>query len=106
MSMSGVVKYGPKTEKIVKNEVIVQLLDSFSNPVLSQGSNLKLEMGSINNSNFMTGMFEDNNNGTYTVQYQVNDTGTYELCVSFKGEEFFPCPFGVNVYNSKCSHLL
>ncbi|CAO2817709.1 unnamed protein product [Amaranthus hypochondriacus] len=101
MSMSGVMKCGPKAEKIVKNEVIVQLLDSFSNPVLSQGSNLKLEMGSINNSNFMTGMFEDNSNGTYTVEYQVNDTGTYELCVTFKGEKFFPCPFGVNVYNSE-----
>ncbi|KNA05819.1 hypothetical protein SOVF_186820 [Spinacia oleracea] len=101
ISLSGVVKYAPKVQKLVRNEVIIQLMDSFSNPVLSQQSKLKLEIGSINHSDFITWMFLDNNNGLYTGQYQANDTGTYELCATFDGNKFLPCPFGINVYSSE-----
>lgn len=103
MSLSGVVSNSPKVQKSVKNEVTVQLIDSYMNPVLSQQSKLKLEIGSINNSVFLSSMFVDHNNGSYTGEYQVNDTGTYELCATFDGKKFLPCPFGVNVYNSKFS---
>ncbi|XP_048497421.1 protein GAMETE EXPRESSED 2 isoform X4 [Beta vulgaris subsp. vulgaris] len=100
MSLSSVVKYEPKVQKLVRNEVIIQVMDSFYNPVLSQQSKLKVEIGSINHSDFVTWMFVDNNNGSYTGQYQINDTGTFELCATFNGNKFLPCPFGVNVYNS------
>lgn len=103
MSLSSVVKYEPKVQKLVRNEVIIQVMDSFYNPVLSQQSKLKVEIGSINHSDFVTWMFVDNNNGSYTGQYQINDTGTFELCATFNGNKFLPCPFGVNVYNSKCT---
>ncbi|XP_021770837.1 protein GAMETE EXPRESSED 2-like [Chenopodium quinoa] len=101
MSMSGVVKYAPKVQKLVRNEVIIQLMDSYSNPVLSQQSKLKLEIGSINHSDFGTWMFLDNNNGSYTGQFQANDTGTYELCATFDGKKFLPCPFGINAYSNE-----
>ncbi|KAL2922949.1 Protein GAMETE EXPRESSED 2, partial [Bienertia sinuspersici] len=101
MSLSGVVKYAPKAQKLLKNEVTVQLFDSFFNPVLSQQSKLKLEIGSINQSVFLTWIFVDHNNGSYTGQYQVNDTGTYELCATFDGMKFLPCPVGVNIYSSE-----
>ncbi|XP_021741212.1 protein GAMETE EXPRESSED 2-like [Chenopodium quinoa] len=101
MSMSGVVKYAPKVQKVVRNEVVIQLMDSFSNPVLSQQSKLKLEIGSINHSDFVTWMFLDNNNGSYTGQFQANDTGTYELCATFDGKKFLPCPFGINAYSTE-----
>ncbi|KAK9726330.1 hypothetical protein RND81_05G206500 [Saponaria officinalis] len=99
MSLSGVIQYSPKTQKLTKNEVIVQLVDSFSNPVLSQQSKLKLKI--VNHTEFITWMFADNNDGFYTGQYQVNDVGAFELCASFDGNNFLPCPFGVYVYSSE-----
>lgn len=92
--------------KLIKNEIIVQLLDSFQNPVLSQQSRLKLEIVSRNNSEFSSWMFVDNNDGSYTVHYLAKDVGTYEICASFNGKSFSPCPFGVNVYSSKINILL
>ncbi|KAK9288766.1 hypothetical protein L1049_017230 [Liquidambar formosana] len=101
ISLSGVVKFAPKVPKLIKNEVLVQLLDSFFNPLLSQQSRLKLEIGSVNSSGFQTWMFVDNGNGSYVGNYLAKDVGTYELCASFDGNRFSPCPFGVNVYSSE-----
>lgn len=101
VSLSGVLRYAPKSPKLIKNEVVVQLMDSFHNPVLSEQSRLKLEIASVNNSGFSIGMFVDNNDGTYTVNYLAKDVGTYEMCASFDGNRFLPCPFGVNIYSSK-----
>lgn len=106
ISLSGVLKFSPKVPKLIKNEIIVQLLDSFQNPVLSQQSRLKLEIVSRNNSEFSSWMFVDNNDGSYTVHYLAKDVGTYEICASFNGKSFSPCPFGVNVYSSKINILL
>ncbi|KAM4116440.1 hypothetical protein ACB094_02G050100 [Castanea mollissima] len=101
VSLSGVLRYAPKAPKLIKNEVVVQLMDSFHNPVLSEQSRLKLEITSVNNSGFSIGMFVDNNDGTYTVNYLAKDVGTYEMCASFDGNRFLPCPFGVNIYSSE-----
>ncbi|GAB2295199.1 hypothetical protein Dimus_029374 [Dionaea muscipula] len=100
-SLSGVVKYAAKVQKQMKNEIIVKLVDSFYNPVVLQHSKLNLEIASINNSGFVSWMFVDNNDGSYMGHYLVKDVGTYELCASFDGYRFLPCPFGVNAYSSE-----
>lgn len=99
MSLSGVVKFSPKVPMLITHEVVVQLLDSISNPVLSQQSRLKLEITSINNSGFSSWMFVDNNDGSYSVRYLAMEVGTYEMCVSLDGRCF--SPFQVHVYSSK-----
>jgi len=101
MSLSGVVKFASKTEKLVQNEVILQLMDSFSNPVLSMQSKLKLEIDSINKSDFTIGAFMDNNDGSYRGQYMIKNVGSYELCVLFNGNYLLPCPCDINAYSSK-----
>ncbi|KAA8548952.1 hypothetical protein F0562_000636 [Nyssa sinensis] len=101
ISLSGVVNFAPKVPKLIKNEIVVRLMDSFSNPVLLQQSKLRLEIGSINRSGFSTWMFVDNKDGIYSGCYLAKDVGTYEICASFDGERFLPCPFGVNVYSSE-----
>nr|GMD66345.1 protein GAMETE EXPRESSED 2 [Ipomoea batatas] len=100
-SLSGVVKFAPKISKLMKNNIIVQLVDSYTNPILLQQSKLKLEIASVNRSGFLTWMFVDNKDGSYTGSYLAMDTGTYEICASFDGNRFFPCPFGVAVYTSE-----
>ncbi|KAL5849425.1 hypothetical protein ACOSQ3_007486 [Xanthoceras sorbifolium] len=101
ISLSGVVELTPKVPKLIKHEIVVQLLDSFSNPVLSQQSMLKLEIASLNRSSFSSWMFVDNNDGSYSGHYLAMEVGTYEICVSFDSTHFSPCPFVVNVYSSK-----
>ncbi|XP_043811582.1 protein GAMETE EXPRESSED 2 isoform X2 [Manihot esculenta] len=101
VSLSKIVKFSPKVPKLMENEIWVQLMDSFSNHVLSQQSLLKLEIASVNTSGFSTEMFVDNNDGSYTCQYMAKDVRTYEMCVSFDGVNLMPCPFGVNVYGGE-----
>ncbi|XP_050214709.1 protein GAMETE EXPRESSED 2 isoform X5 [Mercurialis annua] len=101
VSLSKVVKYDLKVPKMIENEIEVQLMDAFSNPVLSQQSLLNLEVSSVNRSGFSVGKFVDNKNGSYTCQYLAKDAGTYEMCVSYDGKRFTPCPFGVNVYSDE-----
>ncbi|XP_043719038.1 protein GAMETE EXPRESSED 2 isoform X2 [Telopea speciosissima] len=101
VSLSGVVKFVPKVSKLVRNEIVVQLMDSFSNPVLMQQSKLSLEIGSINNSGFLNWKFMDNRDGSYVGYFLAKDVGTYEMCISFEGKRLSPCPFGVNVYSGE-----
>ncbi|CAA0817518.1 Protein GAMETE EXPRESSED 2 [Striga hermonthica] len=101
VSLSGVVKFAEKVPKLIKNEIIVRLVDSFHNPVLQQESKLKLEMASINKSASRVWNFTDNNDGSYRAKYLVHDIGTYEICASYNVQRFAPCPFGVNVYHSE-----
>ena len=100
LSLSGVVEFASKVPKLAKSEVVIQLLDSYSNPVLSEQSKLTLEVASVNRSGFSTMMFVDNKDGTYTGSFLAKDVGTYEICASFDGQHFTPCPVGVNVYTS------
>ena len=69
VSLSGVLRYAPKVPKQIKNEVVVQLMDSFHNPVLSEQSRLKLESASGGNSVFSSQIFVDNNTGLYTIHH-------------------------------------
>lgn len=101
MSLSGVLKFTPKVPKLIKHEIVVQLLDTYSNSILSQQSRLKLEISSMNRSGFSSWMFEDNNDGSYIGYYLAMDVGTYEMCVSFDDTQFSHCPLLVNVYSSK-----
>ncbi|GER52166.1 gamete expressed 2 [Striga asiatica] len=101
VSLSGVVKFSEKVPKLIKNEIVVRLVDSFHNPVLQQESKLKLEMASINKSASRVWNFTDNKDGSYSAKYLVHDIGTYEICASYNVERFAPCPLGVNVYHSE-----
>ncbi|KAF7837800.1 protein GAMETE EXPRESSED 2 [Senna tora] len=65
ISLSGLVLFSRKVPKLSKNEVVVHLLDSYSNPVLSEQSRLKLEIASINSSGFSTWDIVDNKDGEY-----------------------------------------
>lgn len=105
ISLSGVVRFSPKAPKLVRNEIVVQLRDSFANPVLSEQSKLSLELVSVNKTGFSSWMFVDNNDGSYTGHYLAMEVGTYEMCVSFDREHFSPCPFEINVYGSKLVFL-
>lgn len=101
MSLSGVTQFAQEVPKLAKNRIVVHLVDSYSNPVLQEQSKLKLEIASINRSASSTGMFSENEDGSYSVEYQASDVGTYEICASYDGERFLPCPIGVNVHDSK-----
>ncbi|XP_024633312.2 protein GAMETE EXPRESSED 2 [Medicago truncatula] len=101
ISLSSVVRFSSKVPKMSKNEVLVQLVDSYFNPVLSQQSRLKLEITSINSSGFSTWDTIDNKDGSYNCSYMVKDIGTYEICASFDGKHFLPCPLSINVYSSE-----
>ncbi|CAH1453869.1 unnamed protein product [Lactuca virosa] len=101
-SVSRVVKYEARVSKTVLHSVDVQLMDSFSNPVLlkaSELSKLTLDPDSINRSFFMVVMFVDNRDGTYTGFYMPMILGTYKICASFEGKSIPPCPFEVTTYN-------
>ncbi|XP_020976557.1 protein GAMETE EXPRESSED 2 isoform X3 [Arachis ipaensis] len=100
-SLSNVVKFSSKVAKMSENEILVQLMDSFSNPVLAQQSRLKLETTSANKSLFQTLDIKDNMDGSYNCSYMAKDVGTYEICASFDGKDILPCPFSINVYSSE-----
>ncbi|CAN0923116.1 Protein GAMETE EXPRESSED 2 [Linum grandiflorum] len=101
LSLSGVVTYVSKVAKIIQNEVVVQLMDSFRNPVPLLQSRLKLESASVNSSGFSAGIFNDNNDGSYNCGYMLKTVGTYEFCVSFDGQRFSTCPIRVNAYGGE-----
>ncbi|KAL4315079.1 hypothetical protein AHAS_Ahas15G0149200 [Arachis hypogaea] len=100
-SLSNVVKFSSKVAKMSENEILVQLMDSFANPVLAQQSRLKLETTSANKSLFQTLDIKDNKDGSYNCSYMAKDVGTYEICASFDGKDILPCPFSINVYSSE-----
>ncbi|XP_077238223.1 gamete expressed 2 [Tasmannia lanceolata] len=97
-SLSSVVKFAPNVTRLVRNDVIVELMDQFSNPVLSQHSKLSLKTGPVNNSGFLRWRFVDNEDGSYVGYYLARDLGSYNICVSFEDKSLSPCPFEVNVY--------
>ncbi|KAG4957145.1 hypothetical protein JHK85_043525 [Glycine max] len=102
VSLSSVVRFSSKVPKLSKNEIVVQLVDSYLNPVLSQQSRLKLEIAaSTNSSGFLTLDIKDNKDGSYSCSYMAKDVGTYEICASFDGKRFLSCPFSINVYSSE-----
>ncbi|KAI4330441.1 hypothetical protein MLD38_028731 [Melastoma candidum] len=98
VSNSVIMKLEPKVPKMIRNEVIVNLMDSFCNPVISQQSRLKFHIASANSSGFRTWLFTDNKDGSYSGFYQAMDIGTYDITVLFDDLPLSFCPFMVNVY--------
>nr|GFA70692.1 hypothetical protein [Tanacetum cinerariifolium] len=98
--MSKAVKYETKVSTSIENYVIVQLMDSYSNPVLSQQENLAVEIDAVNGSHSYPGGFIENHNGTYTGGYVLVDPGIYEISVSFNGTRFSPFPSEDIAYDS------
>ncbi|MED6108037.1 hypothetical protein PIB30_019814 [Stylosanthes scabra] len=101
VSLSSVLKFSSKVAKMSENEILVQLMDSFSNPVPAQQSRLKLKTTSANRSLFQTLEIKDNKDGSYNCSYMAKDVGTYEICASFDGKKILQCPFSINVYSSE-----
>ncbi|XP_056168566.1 protein GAMETE EXPRESSED 2 isoform X2 [Syzygium oleosum] len=101
MSVSGVVKYDAKVPKLINNEVVVRLMDTFYNPIVSQHARLKLEIISTNSSGSSSWDFTDNNDGSYTVYYVAPDVGTYEMSAALDGNRFASSPLRINVYGSE-----
>ncbi|XP_047312347.1 protein GAMETE EXPRESSED 2 isoform X1 [Impatiens glandulifera] len=101
LSLSGVVNFSSKVPKMIKNEIVVRLMDSFSNPILLQQPKLKLEISSINKSDFSSWNFSNSYDGMYTSSYLVMEIGTYEICASLDGQHLLSCPFSVNAYNGE-----
>lgn len=103
-SLSNVEKFSPKVAKVVQNEIVVRLMDSFSNPVTSLQSQLRFQP--VNNHSFLRWTFVDNNNGSYVGQYQARDLGRYNVCVTFEDKHLSPCPFEIDVYESEfCKYI-
>ncbi|CAA6672225.1 unnamed protein product [Spirodela intermedia] len=88
-----------KNKELVRNDVKVQLLDSFSNPITSQEA--KLSFNLVNSSSFLRWNFSDLGGGLYVGHYTARDLGTYNICVSYENSQLSPCPLVVNVYNSE-----
>lgn len=85
----------------MKNEVLVQLMDAFSNPILSQQTKLAFQIDSVNSSSFMRWAFADNEDGSYIGYYLARDLGAYNICISFEDKNLPPCPFEIHVHESK-----
>ncbi|KAJ0594638.1 putative immunoglobulin-like, Filamin family [Helianthus annuus] len=101
MSLSGVLKYDKKVSAGILNYIVVQLMDSFYNPVVNEKSRLKLEMTSKTGAAFFPCLFNDNYDGTYTGSYLAYGPGDFELCISFMQQKVLPWPFKVQAFDAK-----
>ncbi|XP_072977217.1 protein GAMETE EXPRESSED 2 [Typha angustifolia] len=101
MSLSRVVRFSPTVKRFAKNEVLVQLVDSFSNPIVSYQSKLNFQIESTNSSSFARWVFVDNKDGSYLGYYLARELGSYNICISFEDKHVTPCPFEVHVYDSE-----
>ncbi|KAF9588032.1 hypothetical protein IFM89_007207 [Coptis chinensis] len=98
VTLSKVVQFATQVPKLEESEIVVQLVDPFSNPVLFQQEKLILHFSS--SSGFLLWLF-DVENGLYIGRYTANEVGVYELYVAFDGNQLLPCPFWVHVYGSE-----
>ncbi|KAL8263712.1 hypothetical protein R6Q59_021842 [Mikania micrantha] len=103
MSLSGIVKYDKNATSGIVNYISVQLMDSFSNPALSQQSKLHMHMypKSVSVATFYPCLFKDKSDGTYSGCYYAFTPAYYEFCISYLGQRFLPWPFGVHVIDEK-----
>ncbi|PIA61321.1 hypothetical protein AQUCO_00300691v1 [Aquilegia coerulea] len=100
LKLSGVVEFASKVPKLVENEVVVRLVDSFMNPILFCQQNLSFEFPA-NNSGVVSWTFVAEDNGQYIGRYVTKDIGSYEICVLFHDKQLSPCPFWAYVYGSE-----
>ncbi|KAJ0960858.1 hypothetical protein J5N97_001263 [Dioscorea zingiberensis] len=97
-SLSTVVKISSRVKRLVRNEVVVQLMDSFSNPTPSYKDRLSFKLGDTNISDFLTWPFVDNEDGTYTGYYLAKDLGVYNISILFDEIFLSPSPLEINLY--------
>ncbi|XP_058067826.1 protein GAMETE EXPRESSED 2 isoform X2 [Magnolia sinica] len=97
-SQSSIVKFVPRVAKHVINELVVQLMDSFSNPVTSQQKKLSFEIDPIRNSSFLRWDFIDNKDGSYFGYYLPTILGTYKISILFEDKHLSPSPFEISVH--------
>ncbi|CAN6449712.1 unnamed protein product [Victoria cruziana] len=100
VNTSSIQKIERAVRRQVDNAVLIRLTDSFSNPIYSQKSKMKLVVDPKLNSSFTSGLFEEYENGSYVGHYVANQTGTYEVCVLYQDQKLDPCPFEVQAYDS------
>ncbi|KAF9605446.1 hypothetical protein IFM89_017465, partial [Coptis chinensis] len=98
VTLSKVVQFATQVPKLEESEIVVQLVDPFSNPILFQQEKLILHFSS--SSGFLLWVF-DVENGLYIGRYTASEVGVYELYVAFDGKQLLPCPFWVHVYGSE-----
>lgn len=79
----------------------MQVVDAFLNPVSSQQTKLRLEIKAENITNFMTWAFAETQDGSYVGYYLARGIGTHNICILYEDEHLPPCPFEVQVYDSK-----
>uniref|UniRef100_A0A0E0M1E3 GEX2 N-terminal Ig-like domain-containing protein n=1 Tax=Oryza punctata TaxID=4537 RepID=A0A0E0M1E3_ORYPU len=102
-ALSTVVTFVRKVKTSVHNEVVVQLVDPFMNPVIHLASKLRIQLTSAdittptNAPSFIAGEFVDNKDGSYTTYYVAKNTGLYSICIQFEDAQLNPCPFVVHV---------
>lgn len=101
--------FDPRVKRKVGNEVLVRLVDSFMNPVVSLESTLRFQLTSanittpMNTSSFVAGEFVDNKDGSYTAHYVARYPGSYSMCIQLEDGQLAPCPFEVYVLAGKVS---
>ncbi|KAF2916259.1 protein GAMETE EXPRESSED 2 [Oryza sativa Japonica Group] len=101
--LSTVVTFVRKVKTSVHNEVVVQLVDPFMNPMIHLASKLRIQLTSadsttpMNAPSFTAGEFVDNKDGSYTTYYVAKNTGLYRICIQFEDAQLKPCPFEVHV---------
>nr|XP_018686964.1 PREDICTED: protein GAMETE EXPRESSED 2 isoform X1 [Musa acuminata subsp. malaccensis] len=97
-SLSSVLRFASDVKRHAKNEVLVQIVDSYWNPVSSKQTKLNLQVYSVNSSSFIKWDFLNNEDGSYTGYYMARDLGSYNICILFEEKHLSPCPFEVHVY--------
>ncbi|XP_031479988.1 protein GAMETE EXPRESSED 2 [Nymphaea colorata] len=100
VNTSSIQKINRAVRSQVDNAVLIQLTDSFMNPVYSQKSKLRFVVDPKLSSSFTSGLFEDYENGSYVGYYVANQTGNYEVCILYQDQKLDPCPFEVQAYDS------
>ncbi|KAL5701321.1 hypothetical protein ACHQM5_026668 [Ranunculus cassubicifolius] len=100
INLSRVSQLAEKVPKLVENEILLQLIDAFSNPILFHENILSIEFHT-NSSGVLNWTFVAANDGLYIGHYLINDIGAYEICVLCDGKHMPPCPFWVYVYGGE-----
>ncbi|KAJ1289745.1 hypothetical protein BS78_02G187800 [Paspalum vaginatum] len=100
LSLSSVVKFAPIVKMSVENEVVVRLVDSFMNPVVSLESDLRFHEPGENATCFVAKEFVDNRDGSYIAHYVAPEYGQHSICVLFEDKQLAPCPFEVQVFEA------
>lgn len=100
-SKSKVANFESEVKRLGKIEVLVLLVDSYWNPVPSQGANLNLLLQGSNTSRLLKTAFVENKDGLYIGYYLPTTPGTYNICISFEEKILSPYPIKFLVHESK-----